>query len=417
MIEKRTVLILGAGSSYEVGFPLGRQLINEIYTLVMGSSKGYRKNIGGNIKEETVPNAALLNRFLEVAGEKRQDGSDYSVDFIRTFAEELWNAKLPSIDDFLFHREEFSLIGKISILFVLSNYENAERFKPQLQFNNQWDYPAWGWYEQHLWPCLVDGTNRDFTKLKQNKLSIITFNYDRSLEHFLITAIKAAYGLNETEAAEFFSAIPVEHVYGKLGKLNWEMVCLGDLPQAREDWMLEGHIFTPWEIRVLFRLFGAVGEYGMTREDWDTGRTALSENARQQIVKVFVSRAKDIKTYHEVSEQSKYRDILQQAERIYFLGCSYHEQNLKALGLLDGGESERGLLCEGIEVFGTAVGLTEAEKALKQGFVASFSNSKVQISNNWLELKDNESSKITSFLRNVAPLNLFYGKNEAVSSI
>src|SRR3989338_7173778 len=127
MIEKRTVLILGAGSSYEVGFPLGRQLINEIYTLVMGSSKGYRKNIGGNIKEETVPNAALLNRFLEVAGEKRQDGSDYSVDFIRTFAEELWNAKLPSIDDFLFHREEFSLIGKISILFVLSNYENAER--------------------------------------------------------------------------------------------------------------------------------------------------------------------------------------------------------------------------------------------------------------------------------------------------
>ena len=218
MIEKRTVLILGAASSYEAGFPLGKELIQQICSLVQGSSLGYRKDSQGQIQDRVLPNVTLLCRLLEIAGVKKEDGASHSVDDIKWFAQDLWDAHPDSIDDFLFNRREYSLIGKLCILFVLSGYENTKRFQPFQEINHgtiaipreyesrvkdytalvnldrKWKFPTWGWYE-YLWRRLQDETGGDLEKLMQNKLSVITFNYDRSLEHFLFTAIKATYGL------------------------------------------------------------------------------------------------------------------------------------------------------------------------------------------------------------------------------
>ena len=55
-------------------------------------------------------------------------------------------------------------------------------------------------------------------KFKKNNLRIITFNYDRSLEEFLLRAIQAKFGLPEWEAFDLFKeAVSIEHVYGDLG--------------------------------------------------------------------------------------------------------------------------------------------------------------------------------------------------------
>jgi hypothetical protein len=43
MIEKQTILLLGAGASCHLGFPLGEKLIQEIYRFVCSSSKGTQK--------------------------------------------------------------------------------------------------------------------------------------------------------------------------------------------------------------------------------------------------------------------------------------------------------------------------------------------------------------------------------------
>ena len=59
-------------------------------------------------------------------------------------------------------------------------------------------------------------------RFEQNQLSIITFNYDRSFEQFLFLALKNSYGLNDSEAANLLTSVPIVHVHGQLGPLPFE---------------------------------------------------------------------------------------------------------------------------------------------------------------------------------------------------
>src|SRR5437868_2505685 len=52
-----------------------------------------------------------------------------------------------------------------------------------------------------------------------NKLSVVTFNYDRSFEAALFIAVQKAYNLTDKEAASYVKSIPVLHIYGQLGEL------------------------------------------------------------------------------------------------------------------------------------------------------------------------------------------------------
>jgi len=52
------------------------------------------------------------------------------------------------------------------------------------------------WYQY-----FCDKLNTSFEEFDQNKISIITFNYDRSLEHSLFTALKNSYGKNDRDCA------------------------------------------------------------------------------------------------------------------------------------------------------------------------------------------------------------------------
>jgi hypothetical protein len=118
---------------------------------------------------------------------------------------------------------------------------------------------------------------------------------------------------------------------------------------------------------------------------------------------MFVARAKEMKTYHEVSQDDRYKEILSKAERIYFLGCGYHEQNINVLGLLQAGSGGRGILSEDVEIFGTAVNKSDKETEQIKNYVASFSRppEQINIKNKWNGMG---SSKITSFFKNIAPL-------------
>lgn len=407
MINKNTVLILGAGSSREVGFPLGKQLIQEIYALIKGQSKGCRKNAGGSIKDAGLDNTKLLGRLLDIAGEKKDHEQPYGVEDFENFARDLWNSRLPSIDDFLFHRPEYSLIGKICILFVLSDYEDAKRFQPFSQIQGgtfvpghqppcEWKYPSCGWYE-YLFHCLREGTSGDFEKIKQNKLSIITFNYDRSLEHFLFTALQAIYGiqLNEGDIAEFFKRIPVKHVYGELGILSWKYNHLDEYRQKYHTQPDAINDFKSWNLNVLFRLWGGIGEYGVTPDDWTKNLHCVDESKRQEMAQLFIRRAKEIKTYNEsIGEGDDFKDILSKAERVYFLGCAYHQQNLDILKL------DTLLPLQNISVvLGSGAGLTEQEKKQKEALLKDRIKGHVEIYHTWNAYPVGEF-KIESFLRN-----------------
>ncbi len=187
MISKPTTLILGAGASVDYDFPLGRDLITAICNGLENSRSDMYKLI---VKHK--PKSADIHAE------------------IHKFQRHLNNSDLRSIDAFLENRPGFREIGKLAIAAALIPHEkkeNLDRSKESLR-----------WYE-YLHGILLDGTPRD--NFKSNKLSIITFNYDRSFEYSLFLAIRDTYGLTDEECKEYIQAIHIIHVYGHIGEPAW----------------------------------------------------------------------------------------------------------------------------------------------------------------------------------------------------
>jgi len=187
MIEKETVLILGAGASKTFGFPIGKDLKDEIYlTLKNRSNK-------------------VLNEFT-------------TSDELRSFVDRLKYSPEESIDEFLEHENDENIIefGKKAIAAILLPYEKEEtlfnNFITTGEKNNKFNWYQYSWNQM----------NTSFDDFEKN-LSIITFNYDRSLEYYLFTVLKKKFpGKNEEDYKNKLKSIPIIHIYGKLGYLPWE---------------------------------------------------------------------------------------------------------------------------------------------------------------------------------------------------
>ena len=122
----------------------------------------------------------------------------------------------------------------------------------------------------------------------KNRLSIITFNYDRSLEQYLFKALENFYP--ETSASELIQTIDIIHMYGKLDHL----------PQ--EDWKE-----------------GKKREYGSI----PSGQSLIDTS-------------KGITLIHESKEQGSFKEahkLLGEVRRIYFLGFGYNKNNLENLNI------------------------------------------------------------------------------------
>lgn len=131
--------------------------------------------------------------------------------------------------------------------------------------------------------------NAPFEKFQKNRIGIITFNYDRSLEEYLFTVLKRHHGKSDIECASKLNEIPIIHFYGKLGDLDWQH------PEGR-----------PYN-------------------------DSSNDNLRSRnIIKLS---AEGIKTMHDDYDRSGVIELLSKAEIIYFLGFGYDPNNLEKLGI------------------------------------------------------------------------------------
>lgn len=178
MLTQHVVLILGAGASIPYGFPSGSTLTNQI------------------VKELKDKGGQFTNDILD---------SGFEWSFLCEFRQQLDLSFQASIDAFLEHRPEFISVGKTCIARALIPCETESNL-------------ARG-RDRHWYAYMFQKLSATPESFKQNRLSIITFNYDRSLEHFLFLAIKNSYGLSDNDAAELVRTIPIIHLHGDLGKL------------------------------------------------------------------------------------------------------------------------------------------------------------------------------------------------------
>ncbi len=175
-----TVLILGAGASQPYGFPVGSELMQIIRasTSVDDRNKFSRANRPQLVK------------------------AGYTESDICEFHTALERSGHLNIDAFLETRPSHRDIGAFAIAQVIMPLENDANL-----------FPARDWY-----PRLFSALNLKAVDSPPDISGIVTFNYDRSLEHFLAETTRWRFEGKANDAAfSKLNSIPVIHVHGSLG--------------------------------------------------------------------------------------------------------------------------------------------------------------------------------------------------------
>lgn len=130
-----------------------------------------------------------------------------------------------SIDNFVdAHRgnEKISLCSKLGIIQSILDSERKSllyfnRESPDdINFNhlnNSWYIP---FFQQLTENCSLDDLEDRF-----RHMTLIIFNYDRCVEHFLFHALRNYYRIDDQAAASLVSHLKIFHPYGKVGPLEW----------------------------------------------------------------------------------------------------------------------------------------------------------------------------------------------------
>lgn len=275
MITIPTVLVFGAGVSCSFGYPSGIEL---------------RNNIINNLDL----NSGCYNEI-------REFGFD-DVD-ITAFRSAFRDSGKESVDAFLEHRVDFLEIGKAAIAQELLKWESAGILSINKQGENLYFY-------------LFKHLNASPEEFSQNKLAIVTFNYDRSFEQFLFSALKNSYGLTDERTAEMLKHLPVIHVHGHLGLFPWQ------------------------------------GVGGRKYGGADAGFQVESLRRASKGIKIIHEK---FDTAEEDPEFRRAHDYIRQAQRLIFLGFGYDKTNLRRLRV----PTESTVT----QIFGSCLGLTEQEQS------------------------------------------------------
>jgi len=284
MINEPTVFILGAGASCPYGYPSGWELRQQI--------------IG------------LFPHDFKVLIQKRGEIIE-SVDFemmqqeIEPFVFKFNKSNTKSIDLFLARNPEFALLGKYAIIFRIFAAEKDSKFGDDLARKDQ------DWYS-YLLEKMTDDliTKNDYAGFSKNKISLITFNYDRSLEHFLYESLINSFnGIDHRKIKEQLCQLKIIHVFDQVAGLDWQ-----DLDSKIEY--------------------------------------------RCNIVRLNVpSLAHKLRIIYDTTENSAIGEVhklITEARNIFFLGFGYAKENLKILGIPE-------VLKAGQRIFGTALHSTDKE--------------------------------------------------------
>ncbi len=213
MLTTPTLLVVGAGASADLGFPVGVALRDRISTLL--DLKFHGAQFEGPDQEF----ADFLGNWCFAANVKHH---------------ELWQAatsvsrSLPlsaSIDSYLDSHLKHPLrsaCGKLAIARAISVAEN----NCALVCNNDreaanFDFrPLSSTWYQRLWSILQTGVTPENPQKAFTNLRIITFNYDRNIERFLQLAYAQFLDVPLHVALSHVEELGITHVYGSLGRLE-----------------------------------------------------------------------------------------------------------------------------------------------------------------------------------------------------
>ncbi len=291
MITRETLFILGAGASVPYGYPTGNELRNDI-------CRNFEKRIVGLTEKDSFSSPSDVKQISKEAHE---------------FTNVFFRSSTPSIDLFLARNKQFAEIGKKAIVLSILEVERNSRFREDVSDNGSQD-----WY-LHLFQKMTEDLTspESYDNFDGNQVAFITFNYDRSFEHFFYDSLLNAFSAAPTDKIiKQLKSIQIFHVYGIVDKLPWQ---------------------------------GGKTEYG---NDFSID----SINEMKDNIRLIHERARlDIRAMEAA---------MHNASRFYFLGFGYADENIDVLGI-------RKVFNGDQEIYGTAMGLSAKEISGKRDYLST----------------------------------------------
>ena len=258
MINENCVLILGAGASAPYGFPTG---------------KGLKSMICNNFDR-------IWEKFMwdKSSTPISDDYLREQKEMVRKFVIDFKKFDHDSIDLFLDIFKEHSDIGKKAIYLTILQAETLNKNRSKVQ----------DWYTELF--RLMIGTSGNYFKISENNVTIVTFNYDRSLEnYFYNTFMDFTNSIGTKEKIEELKNIEIYHVYGKLADLPWES--------------------------------------DNNSLDYGKDISMIQLNERKDNIKTIYERKENIKALESIVSS------IQLAYKIYYLGFGFARENVEILSL------------------------------------------------------------------------------------
>ena len=274
----KTTFILGAGSNFNMGFPLGNELYNRAIKDILGDPESIIGRILQGLKIEEI----ITGDYVE-------------------FARKLKNSDLQSVDEFTYHHPQFEQIAKVILLYYITICENKFDLFDQAKSH---------WY-RYIWNLIK---TTDFEDFPAKDLGFISFNYDRSLEHYLYTTIYSTYGSRNNLDSKrlmnkLFKKIPIYHVYGKIDNLKF----------------MDESSYLDYE------------KVDFINNKNQQKRITLGE----KLVNIYKSRIDNLKLIYSDrklpdSNIDQIRDIIINSGQLVFIGFAFNELNMEILGFKKG---------------------------------------------------------------------------------
>lgn len=305
MFRARTLLIIGAGASVEVGLPMGPGLLKNIVAMATMKFDFSRQIAGDHVIFEA------LKIHLNGAG-RRDELNAYTRAGWRLAESATQALSIDNVIDALENRE-VELVGKLGIVRAIWAAEASSRFfrlpdgvYQGLNLSNFGDT----WYSS-LTKIMTEGVKKSEVETIFDNLEIINFNYDRCLEHYIPISLASYYGLDVNEIHGLMERLVIHRPYGAAGKLPWQN---GDGPSA----------------------------------DFGEGSAQRLSDVSQQI-RTFTERVE------EGAQLAAMRRAVAAADRVVFLGFAFHRQNVELISAQ---------MQDHAEILATCYSISESDQAV-----------------------------------------------------
>lgn len=288
MLERETTFILGAGASFDLGFPLGDTLRDRIIDILAVDDP----NTSINFSDPDFARVLQTRAVNEAGTGSWPDRLEVYRRAAATIRDGLPFAR--SIDTFidgLREQDHIEFLSKLAIATVILRAEAGSPLMPRhVQAANANEIRAKqlktllaSWHTE-LSQILYDGHTPQTLDSVFEHASFVVFNYDRCLEEFLTVSLMRRFAIERSRAVALVGKCPIVHPYGQVGA------------------------FAPHE----------------------DGFIAFGGHENHQLVDV----AARIRTFTEAMESGvsdRIKDVVAQADTLVFMGFGWLSQNMELL--------------------------------------------------------------------------------------